>query len=145
MSERGELAVRLFDGGCNCAQAVFSVFSADYDIDAETALRLGAAFGAGAYCGELCGALSGAALVCGAKYGNSSPEEHEQKYLCKEKTAEVIDRFRRRFDCIRCMDLLGVNVSTPEGREIADREELREKRCAGFVAGAAEILEELGY
>ncbi|MDR3278782.1 MAG: C-GCAxxG-C-C family protein, partial [Oscillospiraceae bacterium] len=62
MSERTDLARAYHEGGFNCAQAVLGAFCGDYDLDAETALRLACPLGGGMRCGEVCGALSGALL-----------------------------------------------------------------------------------
>lgn len=56
---RKEEAVQLFEGGFNCSQAVFSVFSNELSIDKEIALKIATGFGGGARNGELCGAVSG--------------------------------------------------------------------------------------
>ena len=41
---RKEEAVQLFEGGFNCSQAVFSVFSNELSIDKEMALKIAQVF-----------------------------------------------------------------------------------------------------
>ena len=66
MESRKEKAVRLFQEGFNCSQAVFAAYSDIYGIDEKTALRLASSFGAGmGRMREVCGTCSGMFLVAG--------------------------------------------------------------------------------
>ena len=49
-----ELArARLFEDGFDCAQAVFSHFAEDLDLDEELALKIAAGFGGGMHRGDM--------------------------------------------------------------------------------------------
>ncbi|MCL2797413.1 MAG: C-GCAxxG-C-C family protein, partial [Firmicutes bacterium] len=59
--DKASKAVELFNSGCNCAQAVFSVYCDELEIDKETALKIAHGFGAGmGRLQEVCGAVTGA-------------------------------------------------------------------------------------
>jgi C_GCAxxG_C_C family probable redox protein len=139
------LAAEIFARGFNCAQSVAAVFYDRYDADYDTAVRAAAGFGGGLGCGEVCGALSGAVMVVGQRYGPVEPEDAYGKENCHNRTAELVERFRERNGAVRCRELLGCHLSTPEGRERYEAEKLRETVCVPLVMGAVAILEELGY
>jgi C_GCAxxG_C_C family probable redox protein len=145
MSQYTDLAVELFARGFNCAQSVAAVFCDRCDADYDTAVRAAAGFGGGLGCGEVCGALSGAVMVVGQKYGPVEPEDAHEKENCHNATAELVGRFRARNGAVRCGDLLGCQLSTAEGRERYEANNLRETVCVPVVTGAVAILEELGY
>ncbi|MEA2064076.1 MAG: C-GCAxxG-C-C family protein [Gemmatimonadota bacterium] len=71
----------------------------------------------------------------------------EQKKEAEKKTyllaAEFIDRFRERQGSVECRELIGSDLSTPEGMQYARDNNLFEERCTGFVQHSAEILEDL--
>ena len=124
-----ETATQRFNDGFNCAQAVFSAFSERDGISQEKALKVAAAFGAGiARRGEMCGAVSGALMAIGWRHGATKSEDQ----AAKEKTYALSQEFMRRFKALHgsleCRDLLGVDLSTPEGMK-----EVKEKHLASTV------------
>ena len=138
-------AVACFDEGFNCSQAVFSAFAPQLGLDRVTALKVAGAFGGGmGRMGETCGAVTGALMVIGLKYGQTTGEDK----AAKEKSYELVKQFAERFKarnrgCLTCRELLGADISTPEGMQ-----KLREKQafttmCPKFVRDAAQIVEEL--
>lgn len=141
---RSEEARALFRAGFSCSQAVLAVFAGDAGLDRETALRLSQPFGGGiAGGGDWCGALTGAFLAAGLKHGRTRPED----VAAKEKTYAVVRELTERFAAghggVKCRDLLGCDISTPEGRRKADEMKLHQTRCEALVAGAVALLEEL--
>jgi C_GCAxxG_C_C family probable redox protein len=57
-----------------CSAAVFSAFSGELGLDADTARKIACGFGAGiSRTGNVCGAVSGAIMVIGLKYGKTEP------------------------------------------------------------------------
>ena len=131
-------ATELFGGGYNCAQAVLSAFCTDYDLDADTALRIAGGLGSGVRNAEICGAVSGAVLVIGLKYGHD-------KALCNTKTEEFTAKFKKENQSIVCKDILKCDIATLDGRNKAIGENLFKTICMDMVKSAAAILEELGY
>jgi C_GCAxxG_C_C family probable redox protein len=140
-----DLAVEYFEKGFNCSQSVFSAFAPNLGLDHETALQVAAAFGGGiGRMGETCGAVSGALMVIGLRYGGFDAEDKEAKEKMYEIAREFLNRFAAREDgCLKCKELLGYDISTPEGMHTAREEDLFKTRCPKFVRAAAEIVEQL--
>ena len=140
---RVETALQLYRNGFNCAQSVLGAFAEAYGLPEETALQLACGLGGGLRSGEVCGAISGAALVVGLKYGHCRAGDREAKQLCYAKTVELMEQFRARKGVVCCRDILGCDLSTPEGREKA--KDQFQTTYVGMVETAVCLLEELGY
>ncbi len=137
------LAVSRFDQGLNCSQAVLSAYAEDLGLDETTAMKIAAGFGGGmGRMAETCGAVTGALMVLGLKYGGTIPDR-QVKEAVYQRVREFAAQFKARHGALACRDLLGCDIGTAEGREIAKQQGLLTTRCPQFVRGAAEILEEL--
>ncbi|MBE0537115.1 MAG: C_GCAxxG_C_C family protein [Phycisphaerae bacterium] len=135
-----ERAVELFEGGYNCSQAILAAYGPSLGLTEREALKVAAGFGGGMGCsGGLCGAISGAFMVIGLKYGAADADK-----AAKVKTYEMVARAMRMFEkqagSLNCRELLGFDMSTPEGR-LRAREQGAFDVCTQFVRGAAEILD----
>ncbi len=141
---RVERAVSCFKDGFSCSQAVLSSFGPEFGLDHELALRVSGAFGGGmGHMGDTCGAVTGAFMVIGLKYGKIRAEDEETKKRAYSLVKEFVERFKARNGSIVCRDLLGCDLSTPEGMKEAKDKQLISTRCPKFVQDAVEILEEL--
>lgn len=145
MGAKSEKAVELFKKGLNCSQAVFVSFCEDYGLGSELALKIGCGFGGGVRSGEICGAVSGAVMVIGLKYGNGSIEDLEAKKNCYAKTSEFLAKFREMNGSVVCRDLLGCDISTESGLQLAKDKGLFSTTCVDMVRSSSELLEDLGY
>ena len=67
-----EKATELHESGCNCCQAVLGACCDKWNLDPDTAYRLGAFFGGGMRRGEVCGAVTGALMALGLEYGDEN-------------------------------------------------------------------------
>ena len=135
MSEINE-AVKLFNSGYVCSQAVFAAFSPDFGLEKETALKIGACFGSGMRKGEVCGACTGALMVLGLKYG-------ESKAMSNEACERFLDEFKKENGSYICNDLLGCDITTKEGVEFATENKLFKELCPKMVESAAKITEKI--
>lgn len=141
---RPDCAVSLFRQGFSCSQAVAAAFAADYGLDRETALRLSQGFGGGiARQADWCGALTGAILVIGLKHGRIRPEDAAARDKTYALVKELIARFTAKHGQVKCRDLLGCDLGTPEGQKKVDELRLHQTKCEDFVRDAARLLEEL--
>jgi len=138
-------AAELFRNGFLCSQAVFAAFCGSYGLDKNSALKIASGFGSGLRSAEVCGAVSGAVLVIGLKHGYTDAQNHAAKATCNAKVEEFVRIFRERNRHIVCRDILGCDISTPDGRKKAIDEKLFTTVCLDMVVSAATILEELGY
>ena len=117
MTDTVRLAAGRFARGFNCAQAVFSAFAEDAGVSNELALKLTAPLGGGmARAGETCGALSGALLALGLRYASDRPEGKEEMYSVARA---FIEQFRAQHGTLVCRELIGHDISTPEGLQAA--------------------------
>ena len=144
MSAKSEQAARKFRKGFNCSQAVLSVYAEEFGLCRETALKIACGFGGGM--GRMvrtCGVVTGAFMVVGLKYGNVDANEKE----IKGKTYGLVREFARRFEkhngSVICKELLGCDISGPEGLKSAKDNGLFASVCPGLVRDAVEILEEM--
>lgn len=145
MEEASERALANFNHGYNCAQAVLSAFCEKYGLGMELASKNAGGMGSGFRSGDICGAVSGAVMVIGLKYGPSGADNLQAKQSCYEKTEEFIRAFREGCGSICCRDILGCDLSTPNGRKQAEKNGLFNTVCVDAVRMSILLLEELGY
>ena len=144
MGIRGKSAADNFMRGYNCAQSVFLAFTDLTGFSDETALKLSSTFGAG-FCRlrETCGAVSGMAMIYGALYGFCSPDDIDGKTRQYVEFQKLALEFERRCGSLVCRELLGLGVKhddpVPEPRTHAY---YKKRRCAEYIAAAADIMEE---
>ena len=123
-----------FIKGYDCSQVVLRHFANKLGITADEANRVAACFGGGMMLGSVCGAYTGALMAIGLKYGHSDPDGLlQQKDIMMAKTAQFKEKFVEKFGTVECKELIGYDVSTPEGRKGAlDSGKLLEY-CPGLV------------
>ena len=143
MSKKSEQAVERFRNGFNCSQAILSSYCELYGLDCERAYRIATGFGGGMRMAETCGAVTGAFMVLGLKYSNSTAKDREAKAKTYEKIVEYTSRFKARNGSVKCSQLLGCDITTPEGIEQEQEDELFTSICPKMVREAVEILEEM--
>ena len=142
--EPKNLACARFEEGFSCSQAVFSAYAEQFGLDRETALKISGGFGGGmGRMAQTCGAVTGAFMVIGLKYGAIGAEDKETKEKAYDLVREFADRFKSRHGSIICQELLGCDISKPEGEKVAREQKLFETICPKLVKDAAEILEEM--
>ncbi len=135
------------DRGFGCAQAVIAAYCEDFNLDVETALKISTGFGSGmGRMGEVCGALTGGFMVLGLKYGKVNTDG--SKYgpateMSYELVAKLAERFKEKNGTIFCKDLLGLDLSLPENREIAIERKYFVERCGKYIQDSIELLENL--
>ena len=95
--------------------------------------------------GEICGAVSGAVMVIGLRYGHSSETDNESRSVCYQKTREFTEAFKSREGSIICRELLGIDIFSGDGMNIAAEKGLFKTTCVDMIVRAVELLEELGY
>jgi len=142
--ERVEGAVAHFADGYLCSQSVLLVYAEELGLDPGMAAKIAAPFGAGmGRMGWTCGAVTGALMAIGLRYGFDTAGDVETKELMYEKERQFLAAFAARNRSVVCRELLGRDLSTPEGLEAARQEGLFETRCPGYIRDAVEILGEL--
>jgi len=138
--KKSDDAVKVFNEGFSCSQAILSTYGKELGIDASITLKVSAPFGGGmARMGETCGAVTGAFMVIGLKYAQSKDSKDKVYSVVKK----FVDEFKARNKTIVCKELLGYDMSTPEGMKTIKEKELIKTVCPKLVRDAAEILEGL--
>jgi C_GCAxxG_C_C family probable redox protein len=139
-----EMATAYFTQGLSCSQAVFSTYAPRLGLASELALRIAAPFGAGiASTGHTCGAVTGALMVIGLKLGHTSAQDQAAKDETRQCAQELLARFKTRHGSVECRELLGCDLSTPQGWQAAREQGLFDTRCPVFVRDATELVGEL--
>jgi len=135
-----ELAVRRYNQGCSCSQAILQTYG---ELPAETAMRIATGFSGGMRMAKTCGAVTGAIMIIGLKFGQTRHEDTKAKQRTYELVNKLTERFRAIHGSVDCRDLLHCDISTPEGMKHARRNELFSTRCPQFVKDAAQILDQI--
>jgi C_GCAxxG_C_C family probable redox protein len=137
------LADQLHTAGFNCSQSVFAALAPELGLDQETALKIAGPFGGGiSRMGETCGAVTGALMALGLKAGFSAPDPaaKERIYLLGH---QLMARFSELHSSTLCRDLLGVDLSTPEGLAEAKERGLFKTQCPLYIKDAVQIASEM--
>ena len=138
MTNRVDDAVKMFEEGFICSQAVFAAFADEYGLEKKLALKIANAFGGGiARNQEICGAVSGAIMLISLKHGKTESSDsvsHERTY---ELVNQFIYKFTEKNGSINCYDLLKCKLT--EARE----KDLFSSLCRNYVRDAAEIVDGL--
>ena len=140
---KADNAKELFEGGCNCCQAVFCAFRDETNLSEEDALRLSAGFGGGmGRMREVCGAVSGMIMVLSNRFATTDPNDHAKKKELYEIIQKASAEFREENGSIICRELLGltekVSDPNPEARTAAY---YKKRPCSELVHCAAQIAE----
>ncbi len=141
---RREQAVEAFQGGCNCAQAVFSTYADLFGIDRRTAMNLTNSMGGGiSRLREVCGTVSAMALLAGLAEGDVDPGDLKAREKVYRRTRDLTTKFEEENGSLICRELLGTLGREQSARPSERTPEYYKKRpCAKFVACAAGIIEE---
>jgi len=127
----------------NCAQSVLAAFAEDYGLEKEKALQTAVGFGGGmGRLQETCGAVTGAIMVLGLSSGYKESDGREKINDVYSKVRSFVSDFSAKKGSVKCRELLGCDLTTPEGQKYFDEHKLR-RECEGYIRLACELLE--GY
>ncbi|MFZ0034953.1 MAG: C-GCAxxG-C-C family protein [Sedimentisphaerales bacterium] len=129
-------AVKCFEEGYNCSQAIFSTYSQDFGVPFEQALKIASGFGGGMRIDGTCGAVTGAFMVLGLKFAKGKDKPYD-------KIIKFAETFRQKNKSTNCQALIGCDIRTKEGMDKATKQGLFRSICSPLVKDAAEILEEM--
>ena len=141
---RVEEVVKTHADGFSCAQALLAVYGPELGMDREMALKVAGGFGGGmGRMAGTCGAVTGAFMVIGLVHSMTRKGDLQQKEVSYGYIRTFAEKFRERNKTLVCRELMGVDVSTPEGFAEAKLKNIARTVCPKYVRDAAEILEEL--
>ena len=141
MKNKRDKAIEYFSQKMHCSQAVLAAFSEECGITEEQAFKLGSCFGSGMRKGEVCGACTGALMALGLLYGQSHIGDQDERQRSNGINDLMMERFQEANGSYICNDLLGYDISTPEGAQRAREDGLFVDLCPKMVASAVDILE----
>lgn len=138
-------AEAMFKKGFNCAQAVLTCCGRSFALPEETGKRMGSAFVGGmGMMGLTCGSVTGVFMAIGLKHAQTDSADASPAGRANRLVREFSRRFRELHGSICCNELLGLDISTPEGLQKAVSEGyFTESRCPIYVRDAAALLEHL--
>ncbi|MCX6583088.1 MAG: C-GCAxxG-C-C family protein [Candidatus Aminicenantes bacterium] len=137
-----ERSVALFKEGFCCSQAVFATYAEQWGLDRELFLKITDAFGGGiGGMASICGAVIAAIMAIGLKYGRTRPDDDEAKQKTRTLVKEFVKQFKDRNGSIECKQLLGVDISIPEGLALANKKGVFDSKCPKLIEDAVDILD----
>jgi C_GCAxxG_C_C family probable redox protein len=143
VESRVQDAVACFQEGFNCSQAVFSTYCELFGLDKYTALKIATPFGGGMRTGEVCGAVTGALMILGLKWGQHNVDDKETKENAYALAQKYMNAFKLKNESFLCRELLGIDISSDEGRKLAREKGLFNTVCPKVVRDAAQIVEKM--
>jgi C_GCAxxG_C_C family probable redox protein len=141
---KSDEALASFMSRFTCSSAVFSTFSDELGLDPDTAKKIACGFGAGvSKTGNICGAVSGALMVIGLKYGKTEANDEAATEKTRALVRKFIHEFAEKNGSVNCTELLGYDMSTPEGFAAARDSGLFMTKCPILVRDSADLLEKM--
>jgi C_GCAxxG_C_C family probable redox protein len=136
-------AESIFAQGLACSQAVFSAYAAELGLDEDAARKVSSGFGGGmGRMAQTCGAVTGAYMAIGLKYGSATGDQ-AAKMNTYRLVREFAGKFQARNGSLVCKELLGCDISTPEGSAKMQTLGLHAKVCTRLVRDACEVLDQI--
>jgi len=134
-------AEALFRSGCACSQAVLGTYGPRFGLGEGEALRVAAGFAGGMRMAETCGAVTGGLMVLGLAHCDDNCKTAEGRKRVYEAVASFTNEFKTRHGSLLCRELLGCDISTPDGAARAKEQGLFKSKCPELVRSAAEMVE----
>ena len=138
-----ETALRYFSDRFHCSQAVLAAYTNETGLTEEQSLRIACCFNSGMRKGEVCGACAGALMVLGALFGQTEKNDLESRAHANALTERFLNRFRELNGTYICNEILGCDISSPEGAAYAKSHGLFTTTCRDMVALAVRVLEDI--
>ena len=136
-----EKAKARFKLGYNCAQSVMWAFSERLGVEERTVELMASGFGAGMGREQLtCGAVTGAVMAIGCRYFDPA-NVAASKARVYDKTRQVLRRFEALHGSLSCRELLGVDLSSPEGQKQARDQDLFRLKCEPYIMEACGVVD----
>jgi hypothetical protein len=82
-------------------------------------------------------------MVIGLHHAKTRKDDDDSRERAYALAQEFMDAFRERNGSLLCRDILGADVSTPEGIRLVREKDLFRTVCPKFVQDAWELLDGL--
>lgn len=138
-----ENVLKYFEQRFNCAEASLMGLAETFGIESDAIPQIATGLGGGlGRHGEVCGAVLGAVMALGLKYGRKTPDNEAKEHAYNIVHA-FLSAFEKEYGSIKCLDLTGIDMLTPEGMAKAKELNLHKNICPKYVAAAAEMAARL--
>jgi C_GCAxxG_C_C family probable redox protein len=135
-----KLALKIFDSGLSCAEAVAIAGMKRLGRQNDLIPRIATGFGGGlSRTKSVCGALTGGVLVLSAAFGRN--KLGDDRDVLVGKVQALVEGFRARFGSDNCFALTGLDFNDPVAQGIY-RQGVH-AQCHGYVEYVCERLDEL--
>ena len=132
-------AVQCFCRGAACSQAILATYGPSVGLPVEQGMKLASGFAGGMRLAQTCGAVTGAFMVLGLKYAGPNCDHRDGREEVYNALRKFTVAFQERNHTVVCKDLLGCDISTPEGLAV-HRQGVHRARCTKLVRDAVEIV-----
>ncbi len=136
-------AVNCFCRGAACSQGILGTYGPLVGLPSELGMKLASGFAGGMRLAQTCGAVTGAFMVLGLKHAGPNCDQRDGRNEVYAAIRQFAAKFQQRNNTVVCKELLGCDISTPEGSQKATKEGLFRTICPRLVQDAAEILDEM--
>lgn len=139
-----ETVAENFKNGIDCGQAVAGQFEEETGCTLSRLRKMSACYAAGMMRGETCGAVLAAYNVIGLIYGHDEEGDDAQKGQMLQKMLRFNELFGEKYSQgFQCKELLGADISTPEGGKKINEENLLFTLCPTICCDVVEILKKV--
>jgi C_GCAxxG_C_C family probable redox protein len=136
------IALKLFNEGNSCAQAILEAYAHRVDIDPKIAIKIGAGLGGGIGRKQhICGAINAGAIILGIKFSSGNSGDVESKENVSMIVGNYVAECEKILGSAQCKELLKIDLSNPDERSIAKESGLFDRVCNNAVIQCATILE----
>src|SRR5512145_2196042 len=108
-------AVGCFCRGAACSQAIVGTYGPAVGLPREQGIKLSSGFAGGMRLAQTCGAVTGAFMVLGLQCAGPNCDQRDSREKVYASIRDFTARFRQRRNTVVCKELLGCDISTPEG------------------------------
>ena len=139
-----ETVAEYFKNGIDCGQVVAGQFEEETGCTLSLLRKMSACYAAGMMRGETCGAVLAAYNVIGLIYGHDEEGDDAQKGQMLQKMLRFNELFGEKYSQgFQCKELLGADISTPEGGKKINEENLLFNLCPAICCDVVEVLKKV--
>jgi C_GCAxxG_C_C family probable redox protein len=145
VEQRIHQALKNFEDGYNCCQAVFMAYADLFDLDKELAKNISSGFGGGmGRMREVCGTTSAMTIFAGLLYPVTDTTDNALRTRNYDAVQRMAEEFKTVHGSIICRELLASlkNISKSPTPERRTAEYYKIRPCGRFVETAARIVGE---
>lgn len=126
--------------GQGCSESILSAGCQALGIESDLVpdIALGLAGGVGLQ-GRICGLLTGSAMVVSLAVAKKEKDYAKKKMQSLQVTGRLFNKFAQQYGSCRCSRLCGLDLTTPEGRKILNKE-VKLRVCTRYVRQATKSL-----